>query len=407
MGQRIRIINIGGNLVTILPVKVTEHIFIALLTCTQHHKLNVILTQFIHHIGYQIKPLLIRQPGDKTYHHLFIILTKSQLLLQSTLVFHLFLSEIYGIVILYNIFIRLGIEFIIINTVDNSSQVPASCPKQPIQSLTVKRSLNLLRISIAYGGYRIRIDDTSLQQIGILVCFQLIRCKIILRQSGNITNGFGIPFPLEFQIMYRDYRFHSAEKLSLTESLLHINRNQTGLPVMTMNHIRLKTDYRKSGKNRFGKICISLYFPDGRITVNLGPAKIVFIINKVIMNTVHFRLQDSHINPFPVEIHVEMIDILHLILHFLLHTGVLRNDNPDIKILLVNAFRQRTHNICQTACLYKRNTFRRCKKNLFHCKPSMISGQPLCPFMGIIPHYFRHGKCFFFNKQKTILCRKA
>ena len=77
--------------------------------------------------------------------------------------------------------------------------------------------------------------------------------------------------------MYRHDRLNSAEEFSLLERIFQIYRNQTGLPVMTMDDIRAKTDNRK------GRQCC---FTEERkflnVLINLSiwtiSAKIKFII---------------------------------------------------------------------------------------------------------------------------------
>ena len=45
-------------------------------------------------------------------------------------------------------------------------------------------------------------------QAGKWRTIQLVRGKIILRQSGNALYRLHIPFSLEFQVMYGDHRLH-------------------------------------------------------------------------------------------------------------------------------------------------------------------------------------------------------
>ena len=53
---------------------------------------------------------------------------RSQLLLKRSLIFHLFLTEGSGIIGLGNHSIRSRIEFIVINSVDNTTEAVGSCP---------------------------------------------------------------------------------------------------------------------------------------------------------------------------------------------------------------------------------------------------------------------------------------
>ena len=61
----------------IFPVKVTEHILIALISCAKSYNLYTILTKLVHDISDQVKSLLICQTGNNTDHHSLRILLKS------------------------------------------------------------------------------------------------------------------------------------------------------------------------------------------------------------------------------------------------------------------------------------------------------------------------------------------
>ena len=74
------------------------------------------------------------------------------------------------------------------------------------------------------------------------------------------------------------------------------------------------------------------------------------------MYAVYLRLKDSDILVLPVEIHVEMTGIAHFVFHLLLHAGIFRNNDPDIKVVFVDAFRKGANYICQPSGLNKRNT---------------------------------------------------
>ena len=140
----------------------TEHIFVTFLTGAQYHELDIILTQFIHDISDQIQTLLVCQSGYQTDHHLLIIYAKSKLFLQGMLILHLFLAEIHCIIGFYDIFVCLRIELSIVDTIDDTAQIMTSRTQQSVQTLTVKRRFDLLRIGITYGGHCIRKHNTAL-----------------------------------------------------------------------------------------------------------------------------------------------------------------------------------------------------------------------------------------------------
>ena len=75
----------------------------------------------------------------------------------------------------------------------------------------------------------------------------------IIRQTSNTLDCLDIIHTLELQIMYGHHRFYSPEEISILKTLLQVYRNQSGLPVMAVNQIRLKPYYWKCGKCSLGK----------------------------------------------------------------------------------------------------------------------------------------------------------
>ena len=60
MALLFRIVNLGRNLLGVLPCVMTEEVLIAVLACTQNHKLNLILADFIKNSYQKIQTLLVR-----------------------------------------------------------------------------------------------------------------------------------------------------------------------------------------------------------------------------------------------------------------------------------------------------------------------------------------------------------
>ena len=105
---------------------------------------------------------------------------------------------------------------------------------------------------------------------------------------------------------------------------------------MAVNHIRLKADDRKAGKRRPRE--------EG-------------IVNEVKGDSLIDVLKNSHITALSQIIHVEMIQIFHVVSEGFLDAEILGEHNPHVKILLIKAFRQGAHYVRQTARLNKRNRF--------------------------------------------------
>ena len=224
----------------------TEHILITFLTGTKRNDLYRILTQFIHDISNQIKSLLVCQTGYNADHHSFRILLKSKIFLKLYLILDLLFAEVLCIVVSGDIRICLRIEFIVINTIYNTAQAVGSRIEKSVQLLTIKRCLDFFCIGITYCGNGICKYHTALQEVCVLVCFQFIRCKVVIGKACDILNSLNIPYTLKFQVMYCHNSLDSTEEFILLERIVKVNRNKSCLPVMTVDDIRSESDHRKN-----------------------------------------------------------------------------------------------------------------------------------------------------------------
>ena len=221
----------------VFPVEMTEHVLITFFTSAKSNNLYCILAKLVHDISDQVKALLVCQTGNDTDHHSLRILLKSKIFLKLDLIFNFLFAEVSCVVVSCNIRICLRIEFIIINTIYNTTEAVGSGIQKAVQLLTVEWCLDLLCVGITYCSDSICKYHTSFQEVGILVCLQFIRCKIVIRKSCNILDSLNIPYTLEFQVMYCHDSLNSAEELIFLEGIMKVNRNKTCLPVVTVNDI--------------------------------------------------------------------------------------------------------------------------------------------------------------------------
>ena len=224
----------------------TEHVLVLRVSCSQYHNLYRILAELVHHIINQVKSFLVCQTGYNTDHHHMGILIQPKFFLKSQFVHRLQLPEIINCEILCDPAVSLRIPVRIVQSVDNTAKIIGPCIHQAVQRFTVKRSLNLLSISLAHRCHLVRIDDTALQKVGVFISFHLIRNKIILRKSGDSPYRLRIPYALELQVMYRHDGLDPAVIFTCIPEIVQINRNQSCLPVMAMYQIRPETDHRKN-----------------------------------------------------------------------------------------------------------------------------------------------------------------
>ena len=133
-----------------------------------------------------------------------------------------------------------------------------------------------------------------------------------------------------------------------------------------MDQVRLEADDRQYGEHRLGKIGKPFEIPDGIAGIAGRTAEIVFIVDEVELNPLVFHLHDADIAVLIAQIHIEMGHVLHLVLPLLLHTGILRKDHANVKIILVKAFWQGSCNIRQATGLDERNRLRSSIHDFLH-----------------------------------------
>ena len=157
-----------------------EHVLVALLAGSKDHKLYGILAHLIHHIADEVEALLIGQTGYDTNHHGLWIFLKSKVFLKLNFIFYLFFSECSCVICLCDIWICLRVEYVIINTIYDSSQAVSPCAHKTIQFFTIKWCFNLFCICITYSGDCISKYDTTFQIVGIFICLKFICCEIVI-----------------------------------------------------------------------------------------------------------------------------------------------------------------------------------------------------------------------------------
>ena len=82
----------------------------------------------------------------------------------------------------------------------------------------------------------------------------------------------------------------------------------------------------------------------------------LLVVDKVEFDAFIFHLENADILLSPVQIHVEVCHIPHLIFKLFFDSRVFWNHHAHIKILFREVLRQRTYYIRQTACFDERYT---------------------------------------------------
>ena len=77
-----------------------------------------------------------------------------------------------------------------------------------------------------------------------------------------------------------DHGLDIAEEVASVEAVLEQHRHQAGLPVVTVDHVRLETDHRKRGEAGPAEEAELLQIPVP-VAVGLRSVEIALIVNKI------------------------------------------------------------------------------------------------------------------------------
>ena len=368
MADFIGIVNLCGYLIMVLPVIVTEHVLVLLIPGTEHHELDIILAELIHDTLDEIEALLVGETGYDTDHHLARIHVHAELLLECLLVLRLLLPEVACVERLYEVLIRLRIPVIIVDAVNDAAEIMRTCAKQSIEALSVERHLDLLRIGIGNRRDRVGIHETTLQEVTILLTLELIRCEVVVGQLGEALDRLHIPYTLELEVMDRDHRLDGAVVLSAGETVMQQYRNETGLPVVTVDHIRMPVEQRQRRQRCIAEEAELLEIPVP-VTVWTVTGEIRLVVDEVVGHALVLILQDADIAVLSEVIHIEVGHVLHLLAPLPRDAHILRNHDTTVIVLLVDGLRKRADDVRESARLDERHGLRCEHEYVFHYSP--------------------------------------
>ena len=106
--------------------------------------------------------------------------------------------------------------------------------KETIQAEAVLRRLNLARVGFTDGADSIAPRDTAFQEVDLSEELELLR----IEQAPIETNGWkrlGAEDALIAKIVDGEQRLHAAKSRVAGEVLAHVNGNERGLPIVTMD----------------------------------------------------------------------------------------------------------------------------------------------------------------------------
>ena len=145
---------------------------------------------------HQIQPFLGAKAGDHAHKGRILLNLQAAFLLERSLLHGLAAAVFPG-----EGDPQIRIPFRVVNlrvdAVKNARQHILAVAEKPVQPLSVVRGLDLLGIGFTDCRDIIRVHKSAFEHIGITLVLQFIRCKYIIRQTGQTLHRLDIPDTLE------------------------------------------------------------------------------------------------------------------------------------------------------------------------------------------------------------------
>ena len=236
--------------------------------------------------------------------------------------------------------------------------------RMPVRWSTVVGGLDLLGIGGADGGDLIGEHDAALHAGAHAEELQGVAGVGQVAQVQQILDGVDGEQALVLQIVDGVDRLHVLEQLQLLVLQLVQHRDQAGLPVVAVQHVRDEVDLCQGLHDRAAEEREALALVAAH-AVDVVPAEVLLVIDEIVGDAGVLQALDAHVLPPPAEVDVEVQHMLHL--RTPLRADGLVQGQYDAHVLagLVDLPGKRPDHVRQAAGLYERHAFGTSEKN-FH-----------------------------------------
>ena len=175
--------------------------------------------------------------------------------------------------------------------------------------------LQLTGIAGADGGNAVRRLNTALHQVDTAVMLHQIPGGI--RQAKHIPQDLHAVFALILDIVDGIDRFDALITGAIGVKQAVIHRNQRRLPIVGVDHIRLKADQLDHLQHRAGKEGESLRVVI--MAVEAGTLKIILVVQQIVDDAVVLGLKHTAILAAPGDRHRQAAEERHFVPQLLRH----------------------------------------------------------------------------------------
>ena len=323
-----------------------EELLISGIAAAQHHKLSRQLHDVAHDLPQKIQSLM----GYQTAHHGdnggVWLLVQTHQVLESGFIRSL-AGQILRRIVGSDASVSSRIVELHIDAVEHAGQLIAALGQNALHPVSKVGILQLLRIGGGHGVHRVSGEDGALQQIQIAVQQQGAVIHPAPVQAEQVAQAIGVIASLILDVVDSQHRPDRAIPVLPDAVILQINGNQGRLPVIAVDHIRPElqmVQHLHHGPGEEAEALSVIY-----ITVELGPVKILLVIQEIPGHAVLFHGKQAAVGVPPGQIHIIVAQECQLVSKFFSDPPVQRQDHSGLGSLLRQSGRQGTGYVCQSA----------------------------------------------------------
>ncbi len=310
----------------------------------------------------EVKALLIGQAGDDAHQRNGRIHFKTEFLLQFLLT-DLLAAQMIRVIVGVDLRVLRRIVVADVDAVEDADELILARAKKSVQTLSVERGLNFVRIARRNGRQFVCIDQTGLHVVRAAVALQLVGGEQAVAQTEGILNRLDREHALILEVVNGVNGLHILIERILRILDLEQRRDHAGLPVVAVDDVGLEIKMHERVDDRAVEEAEALVFVAAQ-TVDIGAAEVILVVDEVEGHALILKALDAAILTAPAQLDLEFAFELHLADVFLRNGGVQRQDDADVRALRLQNGGKCADDVGKTAGLNKRYALGSCKKDL-------------------------------------------
>ena len=320
----------------------------------QDGNLDAALHEVLHRVAHQAQALLVREAADGDDERARGVLGQAQLLLEGALALGLVL-EIFGGVVRRDHRVGRRVPDALVDAVEDAAQDVAAAAEDAVEALAVEGHLKLVGVARAHRGEVVGVAEGALHVVDrVAVAVELVACRGDVGEAQDLLEDLVAVLALELDVVHGEDGLHVGALRDLLVELAQEHAAQGRLPVVAVQDVALELrDLGDGLADGLGEEREALAVVE--VAVEAVALEVGLVVDEVEVEVLERELLDAAVLVAPRKRHVEVRDVLHLVLVLLRNAGVLGHDDGGAGAGMLEGAGKRPGDIAQAARLGKRD----------------------------------------------------